>query len=214
MKKAIITAVAMLFAGAAYATDLPSRAAPKVIDLETGQTSPLNSIGFSVGPEATPGSYKKPSLWMYNFSYDRDIADNLSLGVNFGTTQDYPNGAMTQTVEGKVGYSVPLFAGFKARFGAGVGQRYTDGDSYGFYAFRTGMDYKLTDRITWNMIGYQYRTTFDTAHRVDYENHDFRTGVSYALTNRQSISAAVYRSYNKERSAAADGFLLGYSVKF
>jgi hypothetical protein len=214
MKKAIITAVAMLFAGAAYATDLPSKNSPKYFDLETGTPAPLNSIGFSVGPEATPGSYKKPSLWMYNFSYDRDIAENLSMGVNFGTTQDYPNGAMTQTIEGKIGYSLPLGNGFKARFGAGVGQRFIDGDNYGFYAFRTGMDYKLTDRLTWNAIGYQYRTTMDAIYRTDYENHDVRTGLSYALTDRQSINAAVYRSYNKDRTAHADGFLVGYSVKF
>lgn len=213
MKKAIITAVAMLFAGAANATDLPSKGVPKFPDIASS-SSPANSIGFSVGPEANPGSYKKPTLWMYNFSYEREIANGLSAGANFGTTQAHPDGELTQTVEGKLGYSLPLFAGLKGRFGAGVGQRFTDGSNYGYYALRTGVDYKVTDRITWNAIGYQYRSTFDSVHRTNYENHDYRTGVSYALTDRQAVSAAVYRSFNKDHNKQADGFLLGYSIKF
>lgn len=214
MKKAIISAVAMLLAaGSAYATDVPSKkTAPAAPVAEA--TEALNTVGVSIGPEYSPDSYKKPSSMMYNFSYDRNLGSGVSAGVAFGTTQGYPDGALNQTVEGKVGYSLPLVYGITARMGAGIGQRFTDGANYGFYAFRSGLDYKVTDKITWNAIGYQYRSTIDTAYRSAYENHDVRTGVSYALDKTQSVNAAVYRSFDKDGNKYADGLLVGYAVKF
>jgi hypothetical protein len=212
MNKAIITAVAMAFATSAYATDLPSKRAP--LAPVAAQAEPVNSLSVSVGPEYTPDSYKKPSNMMYNFSYDRDIGSGVSAGVNFGTTQDYPHGTLTQNIEGKLGYSLPLMASVKARFGVGVGERFTNGANYGYYAFRTGLDYKVTDKITWNAIGYQYRSTFDTGYRSAYENHDVRTGLTYALDSKQAVNVAVYRSFDKDRTKHADGVLVGYAVKF
>lgn len=212
MFKAIVTAIAMTVATSAYATDLPSRKpAPAPV---ASEAVPLNSVGFSVGPEYAADSYKKPTLMMYNLGYDRNVGGGASVGFAFGTTQGYPNGDLNQTIEGKVGYSKAIFDSVTARFGAGIGERFTNGANYTFYALRTGVDYKVTDNLTWNTIGYQFRSTFDSAYHGDYQNHDLRTGVSYSFAKNHSVSTSFYRSFDKDRNKVADGVLFGYSMKY
>ena len=214
MKKLLITAAAIAFATSAYATDLPSKkAAPAAPAAAPVAASADNTISAGYGFDYTPGEYSKSTATNYSVAYSRSLGGGFSAGVAAGTSQAADQGALKQTIEAQAGYKLPVFAGFTAKAGAGIGERFTNGANYGYYALRAGMDYSLTDNIVINAANYRYRNSFDAAY--DYESHQVGTGLTYKFAKDQSVNVSVARSYDKKWSAStADSVTVGYALNF
>lgn len=214
MKKLLITAAAIAFATSAYATDLPSKkAAPAAPAAAPAAASADNTISAGYGFDYNPGEFSKSTATEYSVAYSRNLGAGLSAGVAAGTSQAADQGALKQTIEAQAGYKLPVFAGFSAKAGAGIGERFTDGANYGYYALRAGMDYSLTDNIVINAANYRYRNSFDAAYS-SYESHQVASGVSYKFAKDQAVGVSVSRSYDKDWNKSSDGVMLNYSLNF
>lgn len=212
MKKLLITAAAIAFATSAYATDLPSKKAAPAAPAAAPAASADNTISAGYGFDYTPGEFSKSTATNYSVAYTRNIGGGFSAGVAAGTSQAADQGALKQTIEAQAGYKLPVFAGFTAKAGAGIGERFTDGANYGYYALRAGMDYSLTNNIVINAANYRYRNSFDAAY--GYESHQVGTGASYNFAKDQAVGVSVSRSYDKDWKSSSDGVMLNYSLNF
>ena len=213
MKKLLITAAAIAFATGAYATDLPNKkTAPAAPAAAAPAASADNTISAGWGLDFTSGEYSKSTATNYSVAYSRNVGGGFSAGVAAGTNQAANAGALTQTIEAQAGYKLPVFAGFTAKAGAGIGQKFTNGANYGYYALRAGADYSLTDNIVINAANYRYRNSFDA--QWNYESHNVGTGVTYKFAKDQAVGVSVSRSYDKNWNNAGDGVMLNYALNF
>lgn len=212
MKKLLITAAAIAFATGAYATDLPNKKAAPAATAAAPAASADNTISAGWGLDFTSGEYSKSTATNYSVAYSRNIGGGFSAGVAAGTNQAANAGALKQTIEAQAGYKLPVFAGFTAKAGAGIGQRFTDGANYGYYALRAGADYSLTDNIVINAANYRYRNSFDA--QWNYESHNVGTGVTYKFAKDQAVGVSVSRSYDKSWNNSGDGVMLNYALNF
>jgi hypothetical protein len=76
---------------------------------------------------------------------------------------------------------------------------------------RIGADLRLTDRITWNAIGYRYRNAFDTDN--DYDTPQLSTGLAFKLDHANTVSGKLYRSW-KDGDPDETGLALGFRHEF
>ena len=212
MKKLLITAAAIAFATGAYATDLPNKKNAPAAPAAAPAASADNTISAGWGLDFTSGEYSKSTATNYSVAYSRNIGGGFSAGVAAGTNQAANAGALKQTIEAQASYKLPVFAGFTAKAGAGIGQRFTDGANYGYYALRAGADYSLTDNIVINAANYRYRNSFDA--QWNYESHNVGTGVTYKFAKDQSVGVSVSRSYDKSWNNSGDGVMLNYALNF
>ena len=212
MKKLLITAAAIAFATSAYATDLPNKKAAPAAPAAATVASADNTISAGYGFDYTPGEYSKSTATNYSVAYSRNLGGGFSAGVAAGTSQAADAGALKQTIEAQAGYKLPVFAGFTAKAGAGIGERFTSGANYGYYALRAGMDYSLTDNIVINAANYRYRNSFDAAY--SYESHQVGSGLTYKFAKDQSVNVSVARSYDKSWTSTTDSVTVGYALNF
>lgn len=212
MKKLLITAAAIAFATGAYATDLPNKKNAPAATAAAPAASADNTISAGWGLDFTSGEYSKSTATNYSVAYSRNLGGGFSAGVAAGTSQAADAGALKQTIEAQAGYKLPVFAGFTAKAGAGIGQRFTDGANYGYYALRAGTDYSLTDNIVINAANYRYRNSFDA--QWNYESHNVGTGVTYKFAKDQAVGVSVSRSYDKNWNNSGDGVMLNYALSF
>lgn len=212
MKKLLITAAAIAFATGAYATDLPNKKAAPAAPAAAPAASADNTISAGYGFDYNTGEYSKSTATNYSVAYSRNLGGGFSAGVAAGTSQAADAGALKQTIEAQAGYKLPVFAGFTAKAGAGIGQRFTSGANYGYYALRAGMDYSLTDNIVINAANYRYRNSFDAAY--GYESQQVGTGLTYKFAKDQSVNISAARSYDKSWTATGDSVTVGYALNF
>ena len=212
MNKTIIAAIAAVaFTSCAFAADLPSKLSAPVIT-EDAPVAHLDSISAGYGLEFEPGEYGDVTKSTYKVSYAHDFGSGIFLGADIGTNQVADQGALTQTIEGTAKWAVPVGFGVTANIGGGIGERFTDGSNYPYYALRAGADYHVNDNVTINAISYQYRNTFDTAN--DWESHKLTTGATFALNKSYSVYANVSRSFDADYEATSDAVTTGVTLKF
>lgn len=213
MKKLLITAAAFVaFATGAYATDLPNKKAAPAAPAAAPAASADNTISAGYGFDYNTGDFSKSTATNYSVAYSRNVGGGFSAGVAAGTNQAANAGALTQTIEAQAGYKLPVFAGFVAKAGAGVGQKFTNGANYGYYALRAGLDYSLTDNIVINAANYRYRNSFDAAY--GYESQQVGTGLTYKFAKDQAVTVSAARSYDKSWNASGDSVTVGYALNF
>jgi len=219
MNKLLITAAAVVFASAAFAGDLPSKKAPPAPASVTTSgaakaASTDNTISVDIGYEAAADKYwiGDRNINTYNINYTRNIGRGFSLGAEAGTDQVYNQGAITQNIEGQVGYSLPTLAGIDLSGKAAVGQRFTDGKNFPFYAFYGNADYSINNAIQINAVQYRYRNAFDTAN--GYESHQLGTGLTYTFADKQSVYGKIYRGFDNSWAATNNGLSIGYKLAF
>jgi hypothetical protein len=221
MNKLLITAAAVVFATGAFATDLPSKkkapAAPAVTTqaAETAAASTDTTISVDTGYEANSDKYgySDRNKAVYNISATHDLGGGVYVLGTAGTSQSQPSdGALKQTIDGSVGYKLPTFANFSLRASAGIGERFTTGNDFGYYVLRGNVDYKINDTIQINAIQYRYRNAFDTANA--FESHQIGTGLTYTFAKNQAVYTKVYRNFDNNFNATDNAVVVGYKVSF
>lgn len=212
MKKLLITAAAIALATSAYATDLPSKKTAPAAPAAAPAASADNTISAGYGFDFTPGEYSKSTATNYSVAYSRNLGGGISAGVAAGTSQAADAGALKQTIEAQAGYKLPVFAGFVAKAGAGIGERFTNGANYPYYALRAGLDYSLTDNIVINSANYRYRNSFDA--QWNYESHQVGSGLTYKFAKDQALNVSYARSFDKSWNSSSDSVTASYTLNF
>lgn len=221
MNKLLITAAAVVFATtSAFATDLPNKKkAPLPAPVATPAAaataaSTVNTISVDTGYEAATDKYgysdRKNNT--YNVTFSHNIGGGFSLGAKAGTSQTYDQGAIAQNIEGQAGYALPAFSGVAVSGKVAVGERFTNGSDFAYYAAYGNADYKINDAIAINAFQYRYRSAFDDAN--GYKSHQIGTGVTYSFADKQSVYAKVYRNYDNAWTGTDNGVSIGYKLAF
>jgi len=214
MNKLLTITAAVVFATGAYATDLPSKTAAPAAPVAAASSADT-TLTAGYGMEFTPDEYSASTASTYGVSVDHNIGGGISVGAAAGTSQAASDGTLKQTLEATAGYKVPVFAGVTAKVGGSIGERFTAGanGNYPFYTASAGADYKLSDSLTLNAIGYRYRNVFDTtAH--DWESHQLSTGATFAINKTNAVFVKLARSYDKDFNASTDAVTVGYKFSF
>lgn len=122
-----------------------------------------NSIGLEIANDRDPDDFGEPKDMKYLINGAHTFDNGVILGGSFQYTDPTHGGSDSQNLEGTGGYRVPFGHVFSVVGSAGIGARFVGSDdAFAYYVLRIGADLRLTDRITWNAIGYRYRNAFDT----------------------------------------------------
>lgn len=211
MKKITMSAIALLaVTAAAGATDLPSKKAPFVPVVANTST---DSLTAAYGQDLA-NDFGAKTADSYKLTYTHSFSNGFTIGGMAQTTQDTKN-VVRQNLEAQVGYKAPAVYGVTFGGKVGVGERLASTGNFPYYAIYGSADYKVTDKLTWNALGYRYRSAFDTG-AYAYQTHRLTTGLTYDITKTYSVSATVYRNYDTTSSynAKGDGFEVGLTAKF
>jgi hypothetical protein len=72
-------------------------------------------------------------------------------------------------------------------------------------------DLKLTKVVTWNVVAFRYRDSFDSSD--DYLTPQLATGFNFKVDERNTISSKIQYNW-KDWDPSSVGFSLGYSRSF
>ena len=209
MKNTLLATVASFaIATAAMATDFPKKTTPAAP--VAASAASVDSLSISYGQDFVLGEFGTKDKDTFGATYTHKFDGGLSAGAAISTSQS-EGALLKQNIEAQAGYSVPVFAGLSVGGKIGVGQRFST-TNFPYYAMYSSADYKATDDITINAIGYRYRNAFDTTN--DYESHQLSTGVTYALTKTYSVTAKIARNFDANFEETGDAATLAFNIKF
>jgi len=212
--KIISTAMVALLATAsvAFATDLPKKkAAPAPAPVAAAvPAESTDSLKIEYGQDLANNFGSKVDD-IYQLTYKHNIGGGFFVGGMAQTTQ-VPNSQLNQNLEAQAGYSLPAIYGVTLTGKAGLGEKFST-NNFAYYALYGNADYKVTDNITFNALGYRFRSAVDSGTN-GYQSNQLTTGVTYDINKSYSLSAKVARNYDTSWNATGDQFMLGATVKF
>jgi len=212
--KIISTAMVALLATAsvAFATDLPKKkAAPAPAPVAAAvPAESTDSLKIEYGQDLANNFGSKVDD-IYQLTYKHNIGGGFFVGGMAQTTQ-VPNSQLNQNLEAQAGYSLPAIYGVTLTGKAGLGEKFST-SNFAYYALYGNADYKVTDNITFNALGYRFRSAVDSGTN-GYQSNQLTTGVTYDINKSYSLSAKVARNYDTSWNATGDQFMLGATVKF
>jgi hypothetical protein len=210
MKHVIAALAALLVATSAYATDLPKKKKaplPPVQQFVQKQV-PTTTVTAEVSSE---GDLK--AINDGTFAYTLGVEHKVGYGFFVAAQAQHKEGDTDNSIEGSVGYTLPLTSSVSVKASVGTGKHFVTGDNYAYYVARLGTDVKLSDHLTWNALQYRYRNSYDTAY--DYESHQIGTGLTYHFNQQHAVFAKVFRNYDHNfNNHVDDTVLVGYSFSF
>jgi hypothetical protein len=209
MKNILIATAALLVATSAYATDLPSKAAP-VVPSSSATVTSTDSLSVAYGQDVATGDFRSKTNDIYQLTYKHNLGSGFFVGGMAQTTQS-SNSKLDQNLELQAGVSSPSFAGVIVTGKIGIGEKFST-NNFGYYALYGNADYKLSDKFTLNALQYRYRNAFESSN--NYETHQIGTGVTYDVTTVYSVNAKIARNYDNSYKTIGDQFMVGLTAKF
>jgi hypothetical protein len=172
-----------------------------------------SSIGVGIISDRDPGDFGDPKNTKYELNGAYNFGSGLIFGGSFQYTDTTFSDRTTQNLEGTIGYRVPIVAAFSVTGSAGIGEHWGQNPSVAFpyYVLRIAADFKLTRVITWNVISYRFRNSFDS--NDNYNTPQVATGVTLNLSEQRSISAKIMRNW-KDGQPSSTGVALGFKQGF
>jgi len=214
MKLVTTTIVALLAtASVAFATDLPKKktapAAPAPVAAAVTADS-TDSLKVEYGQDLGNNFGSKVDD-AYTLTYKHSVGGGFFVGGQAQTTQA-PGSQLNQNLEAQAGYTLPAMYGVALTGKAGLGERFTT-SNFAYYALYGNADVKVTDNITFNALGYRFRSAVDSGTN-GYQSNQLTTGVTYDINKSYSLNAKIARSYDTSWNATGDSFTVGATVKF
>jgi hypothetical protein len=187
--------------------------APAVVAASDAAVADSSSVGLTITSDRDPDNFAAPKDMKYRLNGDHTFDNGLILGGSFQYTDVNSSKAAVQNLEGTIGYRVPLKFGFSLNGSAGIGERWhqNPSTSFPYYVLRVAIDFAINQDITWNLISYRFRDTFDS--NENYNTPQLATGLTFKLDAQSSISAKVMRNWG-EGEPSSTGISLGFKKKF
>lgn len=172
-----------------------------------------SSIGLAVVSDRDPGNFGDPKNTKYEINASHTVDSGLIFGGSFQYTDTTFSNRTSQNLEATIGYRVPFNVAFSVTGSAGLGEHWQqDPDTaFPYYVLRIAADFKLNQTITWNVISYRFRDSFDR--NDNYDTPQIATGVTFNVDAQSSISAKIMRNW-KEGEPSSTGVSLGFKQRF
>jgi len=178
-----------------------------------GAIADSNSIGLTITSNRKPNNFGIPRSTKYQFNAGHTFDSGWNLGGSFEYSNTAFSGRASQNLEGTIGYSIPLNYASSLTASAGSGERWQQNPSTSFpyYVLRIGLNFELTQDVTWNAISYRFRDAFDTDE--NYNTPQIATGLTFKVDEHSSITAKVGRNW-REGSPSSTTISLDFKRRF
>jgi hypothetical protein len=172
-----------------------------------------SSIGMTITSDREPNDFQDPKNTKYELNGGYTFDSALILGGSFQFSDTAFSNRASQNLEGTAGYRLQLNHAFSVTGSAGTGEhwRQNPGVAFPYYVLRIGAGLDLSDHVTWDVISYRYRNSFDP--NDNYNTPQVATGVTYKLDSDTSVSAKIMRNW-KDGEPSSTGVSLGLRKKF
>ena len=172
-----------------------------------------NSIGVTITSHRNPHNFGIPRSTKYQFNAGHTFDSGWNLGGSFEYSDTAFSGRASQNLEGTIGYSIPLNYASSLTASAGIGERWhqNPSTSFPYYVLRIGLNFELTQDVTWNAISYRFRDAFDADE--NYNTPQIATGLTFKVDEHSSITAKVARNW-REGSPSSTGISLDFKRRF
>jgi hypothetical protein len=128
------------------------------------------------------------------------------LGAELTTNQPDHRGAISNKYVGKVGYALPVYAGFKSKVYGELARTTTTGKSYAFWGAGATAEHRLYGPLSAN-VGIRHREGFTAA---NFKEDRYNAGLTYAVTKNDDLGLSYYRVHNSLTGVDRD--VIGASV--
>jgi hypothetical protein len=178
-----------------------------------GATAESSTIGILITSDRDSGHFADPKDTKVLLDGAHTFANGLILGGSFEYRDQAFSQEMTQNLEGTLGYRVPLTSGLSIWGSAGVGERWQENPSTSFpyYVARVGADLDLTQTVTWNVITFRYRNSFDP--NDNFDTPQLATGFTCKVDAQRAITFKVERN-QRDGTPSSTGVSIGFKQGF
>lgn len=175
---------------------------------------------LNTAPEAAKTNFVKLEYAFRDYDADQPNKNGLNLTVggaiaprvalDLKTEFRVENGSETTSnrIEAGATYAVGTYNDVAFTVRGAVGEKFTNGDRYSYYAIEPGASYAVNDKLSLN-TAYRFRTAFSDSY--DDETHQVKVGAAYKVSQNTAILASVGRSWGDSQY---NSFNLGYGIKF
>jgi hypothetical protein len=172
-----------------------------------------SSIGVGITSDREPDNFGDPKNTKYELNGSHTFDSGLIFGGSFQYTDRTFSDRTSQNLEATIGYRVPLNDAFSVIGSAGLGEHWQQDPSAGFpyYVLRIAADFKLSQAITWNVISYRFRDSFDR--NDNYDTPQVATGLTFNVDAQNSISVKIMRNW-RDGEPSSTGVSLGFKQRF
>lgn len=141
----------------------------------------------------------------------KSIAPDVVIGVKTGNWQysgmaqysqpEIGNGAITNSVEGRIRYNFDPVTTFKLKPWSQLrlGERITSTNNFSYYAIDLGLTVPVSSVVDVD-FGYRYRNAFNTSN--NFETDRFGVEGKYKFTNKDTVGLRYGRSYGDSETNA------------
>lgn len=178
-----------------------------------GAAADSNSIGLTITSNRNPNNFGIPRSTKYQFNARHTFDSGLNLGGSFEFSDTAFSDRASKNLEGTIGYGIPLNYASFLTVSAGIGERWhqNPSNSFPYYVLRIGLNFELTQDITWNAIAYRFRDAFDADE--NYNTPQIATGLTFKVDENSSITAKVARNW-RDGSPSSTGISLDFKRRF
>jgi hypothetical protein len=172
-----------------------------------------NSVGVEVAPEIRARTGELVDGYIKaNGSHTFD--DGLIWGVSFQYTY-IVEGFHQYQPETTVGYNIKLDQTWSFPVSAGIGYRWDEnpnakpGQQFAYYVVNAGLNMKISESWTWNVISARYRDAFEGG----WQTPKVTTGLTYAIDQQNSVYGNVgcaWRNGKPNKVNVAFGYKYGF----
>jgi hypothetical protein len=178
-----------------------------------GATAESSTIGILITSDRDSNHFADPKDTKVLLDGAHTFANGLILGGSFEYRDQAFSPEMTQNLEGTIGYRVPLTSALSIWGSAGVGERWQENPSTSFpyYVARVGADLDLTQTVTWNVITFRYRNSFDP--NDNFDTPQLATGFTCKVDPQRAITFKVERN-RRDGTPSSTGVSIGFKQGF
>jgi hypothetical protein len=178
-----------------------------------GATAESSTIGILITSDRDTDHFADPKDTKIILDGAHTFANGLILGGSFEYRDQAFSPEMTQNLEGTIGYRVPLTPALSILGSAGAGERWQENPSTSFpyYVARVGADLDLTQTVSWNVITFRYRNSFDP--NDNFDTPQLATGFTYKVDGQRAITFKVERN-RRDGTPSSTGVSIGFKQDF
>lgn len=171
--------------------------------------------------QAAEPYFQLSNSWQENrVTHANSVAPDVVIGVKEGNWQvsgmaqfsqpEIGNGAITNSVEGRVRYNYEPFTNLKMRpwTQVRVGEQITSTSNFGYYAADLGLTVPVVSRVDVD-FSYRYRNAFETSN--NFQTNRYGIEGKFKVTDKDAVGLRYTRSYG---DVETDAWRLQYTRAF